>query len=1011
MIKLMGLIGLAVAASFASAAPEPSYTLVKDGKPTSVIVIPRQPASGVAAWGAKELQDHVKKITGADVPVVYDDDKVDAGLVRISIGDTVLSRAAGLDMNKLAEQEYQLQFEPGVILLMGRDLCPNPWPMEVQGRYKSAEGVFGLGHGVGGRIMWSSHAFPDGKGSIELWMRDDVQGNIWKIGGQDNESQDNVQTLYLDETRDFTLGYKTVANGKKVVLQGPKLSKGWHLVTTTWDAEVGKKQILVDGKIVAEGPYEKTDCGKMKNFTINELWAGAIDEFRMSRKIVRSYPNGVEKKPFEKDEFTKLLLHFDLKDGVTYDGEKPWAALPEAKQPGYGVEVGTTYAVYDFLEKYCGVRWYFATELGTVTPKTTTLTISNAKNEKRRPAILYRSSTGLAFGDSPMVSILQNRPSQDDAGLYQTRLRMSVWAPLNVSHSFYGYYDRFWAKNPSNEAAFVEEHKEWFAKNPDGTPRGNPPNQMCYTDPGFISNVIKEAKLRYSYGDRVFGVVPMDNMDHCQCSNCAALQIPPEKRNKGYGFMNNYASELVWSFVKKVADGVAKDCPGFLIGELSYADYSVAPKTVTLPDNVCAGPCWAPNLYPSLIPDRPESEPAQYYEWVAMKKKTGMLLNCWIYQCFPDQYGAMKGFNSWPGFHADRIPIYLRQMAKDKIDSIYFCGVTPGIDTYLTCRLMDDPTLDVKTMLNEFFPLYYGKAGAPMQKLYNAIEQSYLIQGGGSLLESYDRYQIREILRDGKSWIKEARELAETDEQKKRVATFEEGTWNHILKGWDQFVAHWGGKPLYPFCYKDDQKPFDRVEGKFGNALKLGPQVSVWDHGFSDKAGTVEFWLMAVTTGGVNTGGNIYHVESPGAATGHHIQRDSFTDADGTKHYDQYVFQTWVGGKTNEVKTGLIGAGWHHLMARWDAASGKMDVIVDGKVKKSGRYVATQCANAYRVEIGGTAYGPLDEFRLSSAIRKPALQMAPYTSDAKTLLLLHFDEEQGQYPTESSGRDWNAVSQ
>lgn len=997
-------------ASTVHAAPAESFTLVKDGKSSSVIVIPRQPASPVAAWSAKELQDHFKKITGTEVPIAYDDDALDEAAVKISVGDTLLSRAAGLDMGKLAEQEYQLQFEPGLILLMGRDLYPNPWPLTLGGRYKSTKGLFGLGHApAAAGINWESHSFPDKKGSVEMWLTGDTTGNIWRIPADDGD----VHTFYTDEKLDHALSYLTIAKGKKEKIQGPTLTKGWHLVTATWDAETGKKQILVDGKVVAEGPYEQTECGNAKAFMISDRKAGVMDEFRLSKKIVRSYPDGVSEKPFEKDEFTKLLLHFDLPGGVTYEGEKPWASLPEAKMPGYGVDVGTTYAIYDFLEKYCEVRWFFATELGTTFPKTDTLTVTGAKNQKRRPAILYRSSSGLTAGDIPMHKTLHNQASQDEEGLYTLRRRMAVWAPLNVSHSFYGYYDRFWKQNPERPEVFEEEHPEWFAKNqPAREGKQDGPPQMCYTEPGFIEQVIKDAKKAYLDGTRVFGVVPMDNMDHCKCENCLALQIPPEERDKGYGFMNNYASELVWSFVKKVADGVAKDCPGMLIGQLSYADYSVAPKTLTLPENVCAGPCWAPNLYPNLEADRPQSEPAQYYEWVEMKKKTGMLLNCWTYQCFPEQYGGMKGFKNWPGFHAHRAEEYMRQMAKDKIDSVFMCGVTPGIDTYLLCRLLDDPMIDVDDELDDFFPRYYGKAGVPMQKLYNMIEQSYLIQGGGSLLQSWDRFQIHKILRDGNQWLQQAKDLAETDEEKKRVALFEEAVWTHMLQGWDQYVAHWGGTIPYPFCRRDDEKPVDRVEGRFGNAVKLGQNIGIWDHGFSDKAGTAEFWVYSVVTGGVNTGGNIYHIESPGRKSGHHFQREGYKKPGLAKGaYDQYAYTTWVGSQTNTLLTGPIGAGWHHIMLRWDAAKGMADIVVDGKRKKSGPYKPTSCSQAHLLEISaGAAYGPLDEFRLSSVVRPPSLQSKPHVADAKTLLLLHFDEEQGQYPIESSGRDWEAVS-
>jgi hypothetical protein len=51
---------------------------------------------------------------------------------------------------------------------------------------------------------------------------------------------------------------------------------------------------------------------------------------------------------------------------------------------------------------------------------------------------------------------------------------------------------------------------------------------------------------------------------------------------------------------------------------------------------------------------------------------------------------------------------------------------------------------------------------------------------------------------------------------------------------------------------------------------------------------------------------------------------------------------------------------------------------------------------------GMSCFGAIDEIRLSSIVRKPALQDKPYAADANTLLLLHFDEEAGQPATDAS---------
>jgi len=238
---------------FAGAAPDKEYTLVKDGAPTAVIVVPRLPASHAAMWSAVELQRHFKKITDADVPMQFDDEKLPADAVRISVGDTALSRAAGLAMGDLGEQEYVLRFEPGLILLMGRDRYPNPWPLECTS-ITSTNGLFGLAS-AGGVVSLDNHAFPDKAGSAEAWVTSDAKGILWKVGNQEQEPKDHYQVFFFSP-EDQQIKYRSTVNGKEDTLTAPLdaiAAKGWHLVTATWDAAAGKKQILVDGKVVAEG--------------------------------------------------------------------------------------------------------------------------------------------------------------------------------------------------------------------------------------------------------------------------------------------------------------------------------------------------------------------------------------------------------------------------------------------------------------------------------------------------------------------------------------------------------------------------------------------------------------------------------------------------------------------------------------------------------------------------------------------------------------------------------------
>ena len=60
-----------------------------------------------------------------------------------------------------------------------------------------------------------------------------------------------------------------------------------------------------------------------------------------------------------------------------------------SKFPNKFDEVGTCYAVYDFLERHCDVRWYLPGEFGMVYPDKKTLKV-RGKDVRRAPAMKYR---------------------------------------------------------------------------------------------------------------------------------------------------------------------------------------------------------------------------------------------------------------------------------------------------------------------------------------------------------------------------------------------------------------------------------------------------------------------------------------------------------------------------------------------------------------------------------------------------------------------------------------------
>ena len=167
------------------------------------------------------------------------------------------------------------------------------------------------------------------------------------------------------------------------------------------------------------------------------------------------------------------------------------------------------YAVYDFLERHCDVRWFNPTEFGTDCPRRTTLTVTGS-DVRRAPFMKYRYAYYVPGEDYDRYTGLWPAGSEGqkkweaaaypelhrrfDAGGYAIakrgwntlfRLRHREGGELCFgNHSLYGYYRRFWAEEKGQEGLFQGHHADMFAQGYEGQPP-----QMCYTSRGLVEQV------------------------------------------------------------------------------------------------------------------------------------------------------------------------------------------------------------------------------------------------------------------------------------------------------------------------------------------------------------------------------------------------------------------------------------------------------------------------------------------------------------------------------------------
>ena len=301
----------------------------------------------------------------------------------------------------------------------------------------------------------------------------------------------------------------------------------------------------------------------------------------------------------------------DDKGAFTYNMDDPAkiAGIPDLWKSN-----GSLYAVYDFLERHCEVRWFNQTESGTFIPNIKNLSIVCGEL-RRMPAFIYRNACypsnpkssdsynhyiSLWKSDTPQYKewdamaypSLHGKYADDKqytnargnlTALYLLRNRCGG-ERMDCNHSFYGYYDRFWEKNPKKPEVFEGSRPEYFAKGYD--PKSLPPN-LCYTNPALIKQVAKDA-VEYYDGKKTgqelsifycptlpnpFPVEPMDGGGFCKCDNFAKLIKTQEERGRA-----GIHSDYFFNFVNEVCKELRKTHPDKSVITLAYMTHAGVPS-------------------------------------------------------------------------------------------------------------------------------------------------------------------------------------------------------------------------------------------------------------------------------------------------------------------------------------------------------------------------------------------------------------------------------------------------
>ena len=406
-------------------------------------------------------------------------------------------------------------------------------------------------------------------------------------------------------------------------------------------------------KMTGEQFPRKTDAEKVEGPVI------LVGESRRTRKL------GLRNTDFQRQEYliqtrpdTLILMGYDRQvfGDVRYDDPLT------SEEHIYGIEtgfplypgwtrwdaIGSCYAVYDFLERFCGIRWYLPGKEGMHVPRKEELVFSGL-NLRRKPWMVYRQ--GLTYTsltpkklyvgsrDRENMSVVSSnsafrRMSSD--GVLPTRdtqlwfLRNKGWGePFKANHSYHGWYARFY-----------KEHPDWFAQG--RKYKKGLGLELCLTHPEVKQQMIQDARDYFdgknppvvAEGD-YFAIVPTDGKEWCLCAKCQAKMDPlfdfDVRMMGGKAVIARRASRYVWDFIGEVADAVAESHPGKYISALAYTDYLVVPERMKKRDNLAVMFCIQPTQT-AFNPPFTEFNEKHLSPWSAV---AGGGVYVWIYTCYP----------------------------------------------------------------------------------------------------------------------------------------------------------------------------------------------------------------------------------------------------------------------------------------------------------------------------------------------------------------------------------------
>lgn len=374
---------------------------------------------------------------------------------------------------------------------------------------------------------------------------------------------------------------------------------------------------------------------------------------------------------------------------------------------GGGGMRGTLYAVWHFLEEFCGVRWW--------TPYEETVPSDPKKrigelDRQGRPAFSFR--TFCTHGR--MIT-----PAGKEQ-LWAPRNRVNGELHYSIPLEYGGSMDYGTPGFVHTEAAYLKAMKqrkmlkpEWCALKNGQRGKNNFLNQLCFSNKEMrkaflqiLRDNIANDRRKFKNPPRIYNISLNDTSSRCECSECV------EKVRK-YG-----CDTGLWlEFLNELANDIAEDYPEIKIATLAYMNTEPVPFGIKPAPNVVITLCDTLSNYIKPVP-----EDDRFGRLLKVWSRVAKELYIWDYhsnfadKCLPMPFEStiqrdwqLFKKNSATGIFTEYYPVFEDMHA---------------LRLYLMAKIAEDPFIDQQKVILDFTEGYYGKAGIHIRRYLKLVNDA-----------------------------------------------------------------------------------------------------------------------------------------------------------------------------------------------------------------------------------------------------------------------------------------------